>query len=317
MSKRLRVENASAGKNYDCPRCPFTTVHKNSFKYHCLRHLNVMYPCSQCNFKSTHKQGLKKHSLVHQAERAIFVCGICDIHFPSQYVLHIHDGKHHRQLFSCDYCDYKSKFRNNLTIHIRTHTGDYIECEDCDKKFASQSGLKSHVINIHSEEPKCYNCPKCSYSTNDKKSILQHDTTHTGKKLFSCPDCSYTTNLKTRLSEHVVSHTTSDPPFKCEICDYSNFFSRNLREHQKEIHFKIKVKVLKNIIKCSVCFTVFKDQELLDEHVMKKHGEGSQSMKEILAPFIQKSKRARPQEVMNNKTAVTKNHKSDITSAYA
>ena len=120
----------------------------------------------------------------------------------SQYALHLHDGKHHRQLFTCDYCEFKTKWRRSLAIHIRTHTGDYIHvCDECGRKFASPSGLRSHNLRGH-------------------------------------------------------AHLKKMPP--------------------------------KNIIKCSLCFTIFSDQVLLDEHVSKTHGEDSPSMKDVLSPFIKR-----------------------------
>jgi uncharacterized Zn-finger protein len=180
-------------------------------------------------------------------------------------------------------CPYRSRDSSQLTVHLRTHTNDRpFVCphDPCTSAFKTNSDLKRHV--------KLHSCPHCPYMSGNQGAMKLHLASNHKDLLESlkCSECDFRTDNKATLKSHEKSHAlgqgqvsggsgspASSKKFKCDQC--SDFFTSSklaLTSHLRKIHHNpsADLQVL-NKHKCGLCDFKAKSDNLLTDHIKRKH----------------------------------------------
>ena len=69
-----------------------------------------------------------------------------------------------------------------------------LQVEGCGEQFVAEPLLTLHSVNKHRPKDELYSCQYCGWTTNDKRTLVCHETRHSAKKVIACPYCDYKTN---------------------------------------------------------------------------------------------------------------------------
>uniref|UniRef100_A0A3P8UJ74 Zinc finger protein 335 n=1 Tax=Cynoglossus semilaevis TaxID=244447 RepID=A0A3P8UJ74_CYNSE len=135
---------------------------------------------------------------------------------------------------------YKNRYYKSLRPLQRPHN-----CWICGSRFLTQEDLRFHVNSHEGDDPELFKCRQCSYRCKRWSSLKEHMFNHEGTK-----------------------------PFKCEECDYSSVYRKDVIRHSA-VHNKEKKKKTETTPKvlefpCPVCTRVYPMQKRLTQH-MKTH----------------------------------------------
>ncbi|CAH1980915.1 unnamed protein product [Acanthoscelides obtectus] len=193
-----------------------------------------------------------------------------------------------RELFVCYKCNYVANCTADLMSHLNEdkcesiESADLIMCEYCNASFVKAESLDDHIIKKHpdfiaSVSRKIIQCPKCDFKSISKYKIRRHISgVHPGSKgnRNVCAHCSSTFKKPESLDDHIVKiHPTfmssvNRKIYECTICPLKTIWKGKLEKHMTNVHLK-SASVLS--IPCTYCIKIFKSQQSLDEHIVKKH----------------------------------------------
>ena len=116
-----------------------------------------------------------------------------------------HLRKHYEVKYQCSTCLKWIKTPNRFNEHKYTHREARFKCGRCSKTFYFESSLKLHK-HLH-KRYKTYKCfsKDCNKIYKWPQDLLRHVKNHLGRNLH-CKDCSYTTFEKRLLIQHVATH---------------------------------------------------------------------------------------------------------------
>ncbi|XP_064160672.1 zinc finger protein 335 isoform X3 [Anguilla rostrata] len=141
----------------------------------------------------------------------------------------------------------RNRYYKSLKPLLRPHN-----CRICGSRFLSQEDLRFHVDSHEGNDPERFKCLQCSYRCKRWSSLKEHMFNHEGTK-----------------------------PYKCEECDYSSVYRKDVIRHSA-VHNKDKKKKTDMVIPdvsqvprntqfpCPVCSRVYPMQKRLTQH-MKTH----------------------------------------------
>lgn len=134
----------------------------------------------------------------------------------------------------------RNRYYKSLKPLLRPHN-----CWICGSRFLSQEDLRFHVESHEGNDPERFKCLQCNYRCKRWSSLKEHMFNHEGIK-----------------------------PFKCEECDYSSVYRKDVIRHSA-IHNKDKKSKTELVPKvsqfpCPVCHRVYPMQKRLTQH-MKTH----------------------------------------------
>ncbi|XP_038139014.1 zinc finger protein 335-like [Cyprinodon tularosa] len=134
----------------------------------------------------------------------------------------------------------RNRYYKSLKPLLRPHN-----CWICGSRFLTQEDLRFHVSSHEGNDPELFKCLQCSYRCKRWSSLKEHMFNHEGKK-----------------------------PFKCEECDYSSVYNKDVLRHSA-VHSKEKKQKKEMVPKvlefpCPVCGKVYPMQKRLTQH-MKTH----------------------------------------------
>nr|XP_042899137.1 gastrula zinc finger protein XlCGF7.1 [Parasteatoda tepidariorum] len=140
--------------------------------------------------------------------------------------------------FKCNLCSYSTNVKTNWKNHQLTHTGlRPFTCETCAIRFDNSLARRGSVDIVTRREifqPK-FKCHLCSYSTNIKTNLKNHELTHSGLRPFTCTTCALKFgdySMVKHGSFKVVTSYDLDAKFKCNLCQYCTNIKTNLKNHQ-------------------------------------------------------------------------------------
>ncbi|XP_047224782.1 zinc finger protein 335-like [Girardinichthys multiradiatus] len=134
----------------------------------------------------------------------------------------------------------RNRYYKSLKPLLRPHN-----CWICGSRFLTQEDLRFHIDSHEGNDPELFKCLQCSYHCKRWSSLKEHMFNHEGTK-----------------------------PFKCEMCDYSSVYKKDVLRHsavhskEKKRKKELAPKVLE--FPCPVCGKVYPMQKRLTQH-MKTH----------------------------------------------
>nr|CAH7715113.1 unnamed protein product [Callosobruchus chinensis] len=211
-----------------------------------------------------------------------------------------------RKIYECTECTYKTVQKSILDAHMSKHSSSGYErfnCMHCKATFKFKISCDDHVVQKHPEfikslTRKLHGCSECSYKTAIKSNLSKHvsqHVVHPSSRKWKCSQCDAIFKSKGALHNHVETHSetaSSDEISKCEHCDATFKCEISLDDHIARKHTSssnklhectaVKSKFNKHMTthigtasryKCTYidCNAVFKSQDSLDDHVVKKH----------------------------------------------
>ncbi|CAH2009649.1 unnamed protein product [Acanthoscelides obtectus] len=266
-------------KIYECTRCPLKTVWKGKLEKHMMKtHLNLLVgnlinPCSSCDKVFKNKQSLDEHILKKHPDRFWSIT---------------------RKIFECPICQFQTIARDKLQRHRMVHHPNtasnlFISCMHCDSVFKTKDMLDDHIVRKHpdfiaSVSRKIHQCPKCPFKTVIKYKIDGHTRSYhpdSNSLLHTCAHCKSTFKKRESLDDHIVRvHPTFVSSVKrkiheCTKCEYKTISKRTLERHMMGTHPKAASSLF---VSCVHCDKLFKRKVALDEHLLQKHPDCSDSV---------------------------------------
>ncbi|XP_071050490.1 zinc finger protein OZF-like isoform X12 [Onthophagus taurus] len=259
-------------KNTSCNRCNKSYSTRRAYTKHRHRCNKIKsIPCNICEklFKTFQERNRHVKAL-HNENRNVYACDICDEFFLTTSALERHENKHlNKHKFQCDECGKKFHIKSSLNHHIALqHKGVRYTCEECGKSFASEPYFRKHCVT-HKEDyvPPNFHCLECGKIYNRKSSLAMHIQIHRdpSKKFFVCEVCGKSVASKTSLKQHVMLHT-GEKPFKCDVCGKS-FNKQTICKSHMRTHTKSKPFI------CNICGKGFSQRTPLTVHLRYHSGE--------------------------------------------
>ncbi|KAM6935074.1 zinc finger protein 142 [Xenentodon cancila] len=292
-----------AEKIFGCPNCAFKCRQKRALDSHekrgCMKPGEVQ--CTSCSFVAKSNISLTRHVLcIHKRKRSgvarskqlhcqhcTFSCG--DEQCMEQHVAFRHkDSRPHR----CRYCTFSTTRRYRLDEHESLHTGiGRHSCDVCDKTFGAATKLRQHKMRIHDKQPTHF-CAQCDFRGYTLDDIRRHDhRCHTGELQHVCTHCDAQFSSVIALRNHCKRVHQLQVCFSCKKCDYTCSSDVALKAHQQSTHLDVKCTFCQESFetkeslelhqrahlahKCQLCPFATKTRQLLAEHLLREHEEGS------------------------------------------
>ena len=92
---------------------------------------------------------------------------------------------------------------------------------------------------LKDRDPTKVYCPKCPKGFCHRKDMLRHVRKRCGKMEadFQCDHCSKKFKYEETLNDHISRFHTKVKAYKCQMCEASSYYGKELRSHIKESHY--------------------------------------------------------------------------------
>ncbi|XP_073844922.1 uncharacterized protein isoform X2 [Musca autumnalis] len=175
----------------------------------------VLYKCIACQEQCTTIESVRLHSRKvacrdvikalnkDQKSSALYKCEVCDMKYPSLYLLRHHVKRHMARTFRCFCCPKSYLSKLDLDTHQRTHTNERPhQCDKCPNSFRYAHHLKRHKDIIHFG--KRYMCPEanCNRQFTTMEQLKVHKWSHCGIVPVKCKECGQQFKKKLFLRNH-------------------------------------------------------------------------------------------------------------------
>ncbi|XP_030639733.1 zinc finger protein 335-like [Chanos chanos] len=132
----------------------------------------------------------------------------------------------------------RNKYYKSLKPLLRPHN-----CWICGSRFLSQDDLRFHVDSHEGNDPERFKCLQCSYRCKRWSSLKEHMFNHEGTKPYKCEECDYSSVYRKDVIRHSAVHNkdkkrkTALVPkvseFPCPICQRVYPMQKRLTQHMK------------------------------------------------------------------------------------
>ncbi|GFR08895.1 zinc finger protein PLAGL1 [Trichonephila clavata] len=180
-------EKPDTGKAFICmqPGCPRTFSSRFKLVRHILIHSGERrFQCTNCGRRFHRKDHLKNHLQVHNPNKILHSCDLCQK----------------------TYCSLLS-YRKHIALHA-AEAGDLV-CKLCGKMLEDREGIMHH-LKVHTgsrtlrgPSERKFPCDRCDRAFFTKKDVKRHLVVHTGERDFVCQFCPQRFGRK----DHLVRHT--------------------------------------------------------------------------------------------------------------
>ncbi|KAM9342684.1 zinc finger protein 335-like isoform 2-T3 [Pholidichthys leucotaenia] len=132
----------------------------------------------------------------------------------------------------------RNRYYKSLKPLLRPHN-----CWICGSRFLTQEDLCFHVDSHEGNDPELFKCLQCNYRCKRWSSLKEHMFNHEGTKPFKCEECDYTSVYKKDVIRHSAVHNRekkrkTDPApkvseFPCPVCHRVYPMQKRLTQHLK------------------------------------------------------------------------------------
>uniref|UniRef100_A0A3B3IMQ1 Zinc finger protein 142 n=1 Tax=Oryzias latipes TaxID=8090 RepID=A0A3B3IMQ1_ORYLA len=268
------MDGPQMGQVFRCPNCAFRCSEKNLLDNHeetgCMKAGEVQ--CTECSFVAASKVSLTRHVLYTHKKKVFF------------------DAKWQR--LRCQHCAFSCRHKGIMERHIllkhksARHTTTKKDeslrsgirrycCNMCDFSAQTPHRLRRHSHRCHSGDLP-HVCTHCDAPFSSDIALRNHcQRSHSIQVSFSCKQCDFTCARDGLLKAHQQS---KHPRVKCTTCQKSFETEKSLEIHQRAHH----------VHQCQSCPFSSKTKQLLADHLLSKHEEGSPESKPLkcsICPF--------------------------------
>lgn len=242
-----------------------------------------LFSC-ECGKQFNQRSSLNRHKLFHTRKKS-YSCDNCEEKFATKSVLNKHKKVHamksnvkseretvsiKSEITSNDYeCNSSSDIvalqtsnegkLAKKTVHERTYS-----CDKCEAKFVRKRTLLNHQQS-HSGVKSLHICDICGNTFIHKHSLKAHIRSHSGLKPYACEDCGMRFNKNYSLTLHKVTHT-GEKHFACDECGM-RFAQKSYVNIHKRIHTGEKR------FACGECGMRFSRRSAVTSHNLTHTGE--------------------------------------------
>ena len=214
--------------------------------------------------------------------------------------------------FSCQKCDFVGDSKSDLSLHVAdAHPAsedeetnilltENLQCQECPFVGKTRGDLIGHKVKLHGQKAKVrkqyssieYKCSDCDFIAIGTRKLTNH-ALDVHKKILKinknprvnmksdsltlvkdqvCRHCPYATAYKYNLRKHENAVHLKEKKFKCNLCEYTTYYSTMLRTH-KIRHVKLgRDNIKRKKINCPECnFNTLSDIKMR-QHKKKAHG---------------------------------------------
>ncbi|XP_045912253.1 zinc finger protein 335-like isoform X1 [Micropterus dolomieu] len=132
----------------------------------------------------------------------------------------------------------RNRYYKTLKPLLRPHN-----CWICGSRFLTQEDLRFHVDSHEGNDPELFKCLQCNYRCKRWSSLKEHMFNHEGTKPFKCEECDYTSVYRKDVIRHSAVHNkdkkrkTELAPkvseFLCPVCHRVYPMQKRLTQHMK------------------------------------------------------------------------------------
>ncbi|XP_068561214.1 zinc finger protein 142 isoform X1 [Cebidichthys violaceus] len=288
-------------KIFSCPSCAFKCSQKRALDSHekrgCLKPDEVQ--CTMCSLVAKSHISLTRHiACVHSKSKVALAkhlhCQHCTFTCKQERCMTLHVALKHKgaRPHHCRYCPFSTARRYRLEEHESLHTGiGRHSCDVCDKTFGAVTKLRQHKMRIHDKRPTHF-CPLCDFSGYTLDDVRRHNLRcHTGELHHACTHCEAQFSSEVALRNHCKRVHQLQACFSCKQCNYSCGSEVSLKTHQESKHPQVKCNTCQESFKtkeglevhqrshlahlCQLCPFGTKTRQLLAQHLLSEHEEGS------------------------------------------
>lgn len=149
-------------------------------------------------------------------------------------------GRPSRRFLRKKYKKYMNRNRHYKSLKplLRPHN-----CYICGSRFLTLEDLRFHIDSHEGNDPELFKCLQCNYRCKRWSSLKEHMFNHEGTKPFKCEECDYTSVYKKDVIRHSAIHnkerkrkTESVPKaseFPCPVCHRVYPMQKRLTQHLK------------------------------------------------------------------------------------
>ncbi|XP_042281663.1 zinc finger protein 142 [Thunnus maccoyii] len=288
---------------FSCPSCAFKCNQRRALDRHekrgCLKPDEVQ--CTMCSFISKSKTSLSRHVLYVHDKKKFGVskpkrlnCQQCTFTCKQERCMTQHVALKHKgaRPHRCRYCPFSTTRRYRLEEHESLHTGvGRHSCNMCNKTFGAVTKLRQHKTRIHDKRP-THLCSLCDFSGYTLDDIRRHNLRcHTGELHHACTHCEARFSSEVALRNHCKRVHQLQVCFSCKQCDYTCSSEATLKTHQQTKHPQVKCTTCQESFEtvenleihqrihlahqCQLCPFATKTRQLLAQHLLNEHEEGS------------------------------------------
>lgn len=290
-------------QSFSCPSCAFKCNQRRALDRHekrgCLKPDEVQ--CTMCSFVAKSKLSLTRHLLyVHDKKKLVIAkpkrlnCQHCTFTCKQERCMTQHVALKHKgaRPHHCRFCPFSTTRRYRLEEHESLHTGiGRHRCNVCDKTFGAVTKLRQHKMRIHDKQP-THLCSLCDFSGYTLDDIRRHNLRcHTGELHHTCTHCEARFSSEVALRNHCKRVHQLQVCFSCKQCDYMCSSEATLKTHQQSKHPQVKCTTCQESFEtlesleihqrihlahqCQLCSFATKTRQLLAQHLLNEHEEGS------------------------------------------
>ncbi|KAK5921318.1 hypothetical protein CgunFtcFv8_025033 [Champsocephalus gunnari] len=288
LEGRVQMLVVSTEDVYRCDKCSYVTSKETALKYHCQ---------ALCKAKS--QLSMTRHILyAHDRKKSggakRLQCQQCPFTCKQDRCMTQHIALKHKgaQPHQCRFCPFSTTRRYRLEEHESLHTGiGRHSCDMCDKTFGAVTKLRQHKMRIHDKQPTHF-CPLCDFSGYTLDDVRRHNLRcHTGELHHACTHCDAQFSTEAALRNHGKRVHQLQVSLACKQCDYTCGSEVTLKTHQESNHLQVKCNTCKECFQtkqslvthqrshlahqCQLCPFASKARQLLAQHLLSEHEDGS------------------------------------------
>jgi len=151
---------------------------------------------------------LSQHITESHSNEVVYACDQCDAKFAKESKLITHREKHlpkNQWKFGCILCDLVFPTQPRLKLHnVNSHASLGLQCCDCGSSLANRTELREHMRVCHGVEAPIYLCNACGRREYSLQTIFMHYRMEHHTNDFKCFGCQQCFDNESSLHAHYV-----------------------------------------------------------------------------------------------------------------